>query len=80
MPSKIPTANEQINADFDAAIEEFAMFKGDPKKMFCIGITMACLTLKGYAENPHLWPRGAEDIDDAIEKYYEAARSKILNG
>lgn len=81
MPSTPPpTANEQINADFDAAMEEFAIFKSDPKKMFCIGITMACLTMQGYAKHSSLWPRGSGDVEDAIEKYYEAARSKILNG
>lgn len=80
LSSKTPTANEQLNADFDAAMEEFAMFKDDPKKMFCIGVTMACLTMQGYAKDSTLWPRGATDVEDAIEEYYEAARSKILNG
>lgn len=75
-----PTASEQVNADYEAALQEFAMFKSDPKKMFCLGATMAVLSMQGYAREPKMWPRGATTVEDAIEKYYEAARGKILNG
>lgn len=75
------TAKDQIDQDFKAATETFALDlrNTDPMKLFCLGITMAVLTLRGYAENEDLWPQGSQGPDDAIDKYYEAARKKIHN-
>lgn len=77
----MPKAQDQLAQDFKAMSETFApdLRHVDPMKMFCLGVTMAVLTLRGYAEDESLWPEGATSADDAINRYYEAARKKIHN-
>ena len=75
-------ASSQLSEDFKAAIAQFG--KGvnnrtDPDlyRMFCIGVTMCTLTMRGYAEDPKFRPQSSMSAESAIDAYYEAARKVI---
>jgi uncharacterized protein YccT (UPF0319 family) len=71
----IKKAKAQIVADFETSMREFNMSVKDasPFRVFCLGITMNMLTLKGYSEDGSVLPSGMT-MEEAIESYYEAAR------
>ena len=70
-----PTASEQVNADYEAALRGFAMFKSDPRRCFASGDNGGALDA-GLRQGAEDVARGATTVEDAIEKYYEAARGK----
>lgn len=81
-PNLIEQAERQLIADYDAAFSQFCRgIPGDdtvsPYRMFCLGVTMCTLSLKGFAEDSKTWPLGADDVEQAVEAYYEAARRTI---
>lgn len=53
----------------------------DPYKVYCIGVMMAVQTLKDFTERgEELFPKGAEDLEEAIQAYFDAARKPLLQG
>ena len=68
---------KQVREDFKAAATAFSIPGTEQDfKSFCLGVTMAVLTLKGYAEEPSLRPKGMT-MGQAVEAYYEAARRTL---
>ena len=78
MPTTKPNAKakEQLRVDFEAATRQFCT--GDDSKesykMFCLGVTMCMLTLKGVAEDEENRFARGQSVENAAEMYYEAAR------
>lgn len=78
-PVQIRTSRSQLKADYDAAVQTFCPSgsnDADPYKMFSLGVVMAILTLKGFADDEKNRIRGL-DMTGSVEAYYEAARKQI---
>lgn len=75
-------ATKQLEEDYKAAVSQFGRGvnnRSDPDlyRMFCIGVTMCTLTMKGYTEDHKLRPQPTMSAEGAIDAYYEAARKAI---
>lgn len=71
---------EQIAADFDAAMKQFCIDAQHPqyaKKIYCLGIVMTTLALKQFVEVPESNLLPGMDAEDSMEAYYEAARKHL---
>jgi hypothetical protein len=77
---ELAAASDQLRADFEAAMQQFA--GGDPEdrstyRAFCMGALMCALTLRDFVERqecallPHMTP------EDCSSAYFEAARGVI---
>lgn len=78
MPTKGPNkaAKEQLRLDFEAATHQFCIDEGS-YRMFCLGVTMCMLTMKGVAEEAKKRFEPGQSAEQAAEMYYEAARLVI---
>ena len=71
-------AREQLRVDFEAAIRQFwGDDNAESYKMFCLGVTMCMLTLKGVAEDEKNRFEPGQSVEQAAEMYYESARSVL---
>lgn len=72
-------ARGQLRADYTESVRMFCpngAASADPYKMFSLGVVMAILTLKGFADDEKNRVRGL-DMEGSVEAYYEAARKQI---
>ena len=81
MPTKKANraAREQLRTDYEAATKQFCMDydNAESYKMFCLGVTMCMLTLKGVAEDEKNRFEPGQSVEQAAEMYYESARSVL---
>lgn len=80
MPSKKANraAKEQVRLDYEQAVKQFCIPQGGPEqfRMFCLGITMAVITLKDIAEKPECRFADAS-LEESAEAYFTAAQQQL---
>lgn len=70
-------AKAQLTEDYERSMTEFMLDKSpEARKVFCLGVTMALLTLKGIAEEPEHRFSGC-DLEQSVEAYYTAAQTSL---
>jgi hypothetical protein len=72
-------AKEQLRVDYETAIRQFCLPDNGKEsyKMFCLGVTMCMLTLKGLVEEEDNRFDPNQSVEDAADMYYESARSVL---
>lgn len=73
-------AEEQLTADYDAAMKQFCFDPRGPqfsKQMYCLGVVMGALALKQFAEIPESRLLPGMQPEESMEAYYETARRHL---
>lgn len=73
-------AEEQLTADFNAAMEQFCFDTQGPqftKKVYCLGVVMGALALKQFADTPESNLIPGMSPEESMGAYYEAARKHL---
>jgi hypothetical protein len=79
-PSELAAAKDQLRADFEAALTQFAIGKPDDPALylaFCMGTMMCMMTLRGFVEESDNALLPYMSSEECTAAYFEAARSAL---